>query len=458
MFIAPLGRISRGDSTIYFETSGYRSMCLPANDPSNDFMELLRSRSGQEVREDDLQNPEFFKFLVELKFITPQVDEKACRISQVFDKFVGVDRSISLHLLLTQFCNLGCVYCYNGTDSYQLRNKLKLSVEHGLNALRLFYRYVQKNGHVSINLLGGEPLLNWQTAHEILARHHEIAAECGFAGTTAFSIQTNLTFIPPGFIEDARRHDVDIIVEVDGDREVHDTLRPHKTIGTSSFEMTKRNCSVLTENGVSFRCKGVITSHNISDLDDLTKTHSELGAERSSFGIVRPVDSDYLKFPTDILPTAAQMNEAVRLSKERGGHFYEDLRQSVIRRIGDYRSCGTVGCHYKHAAIFTVTSDGSIYNCPWFVGAEDSYIGSVSDDRVSKSRAMKNVETVGLDLNEECLRCDYYSACGGGCPVTERLCKDDEQLVSSVRQLQCSQVIPVVHDILFEKHGGSGSD
>lgn len=80
------------------------------------------------------------------------------------DKF----QNFTLYLLVTQYCNLKCVYCYNGDETYARDQKLKMSFETAQKAIRFFWDKLEDQGNLSIVFFGGEPLLNWPVIKQTL--------------------------------------------------------------------------------------------------------------------------------------------------------------------------------------------------------------------------------------------------------------------------------------------------
>ena len=111
---------------------------------------------------------------------------------------------MSLSVKATVGCNLGCVYCYEGT----IRNAGKLQtweLEAILRAMEEQYR-IHKT---TITLHGGEPLILPKDQLEMLFRKaYELAGRC--------SIQTNGVNIDDDIIRMFKRYNVHPGISVDG--------------------------------------------------------------------------------------------------------------------------------------------------------------------------------------------------------------------------------------------------
>ena len=77
-------------------------------------------------------------------------------------------RSISLYLLISQSCNMGCIYCLNGTKTYQKDKDLMMSQEIAFESIERCLDGLCPQGYLEVIFFGGEPLLNWPLAKEII--------------------------------------------------------------------------------------------------------------------------------------------------------------------------------------------------------------------------------------------------------------------------------------------------
>jgi uncharacterized protein len=148
------------------------------------------------------------------------------------------DRSgMSLYLLLTQSCNLGCLYCLNGGKTYKSEKLLMTeevayrSVERGLDSLN-------SDGKLEIAFFGGEPLLNWPLAKKVIRFCEDTLKQRHKEKQAQYHITSNLTFLPDDLIEWAKRYHINFLCDIDGPEEIHDRCRPYKEGGSSYGDIT----------------------------------------------------------------------------------------------------------------------------------------------------------------------------------------------------------------------------
>jgi len=374
-YVSRIGRFENGNQIIFFEGRRFNSLVFANSDPSVNFMNWLADRSLTELAPNEVDDPSVAEMLRNYGFILDRLDSNILEIADRYHRTEAGALALSVHLIVAQYCNLACSYCYNGTETYETRNKAKMSPQIAEAALRQVFRTATASTtSLAVNFLGGEPLLNWPVIKYVLENMETWAAEESYAGRIHSSLQTNLTFLPKGLVEVARNKNLEIFVEIDGPKALHDEVRGHKARGVSSFDATERNCKTLRNNGLTFHAKSVLTTHNIEEMETVRATHFELGAASSTFSDLRPVDSDHRTFDAALLPREEQMWEA-----SKGGSYLEQTKSKAAANILRSIAGKTIGCHQKHAAIFSVTASGQVYNCPWFVRNDAHFVGHVTE-------------------------------------------------------------------------------
>jgi uncharacterized protein len=328
-------------------------------------------------------------------------------------------QSKSVYLILTNSCNQRCVYCLDGAGTYRKESPEAMDIETAKTALEGMYSRIADRGYMEIIFFGGEPLLNWPLAKEIIAYVEE---ELNVAGriTAHFHLTTNLTLFPPDLIDRARAHDISFLVDVDGPQEVHDALRPLRG-GKGSYAITARNIGRLVEAGIEVALRATITSQN-QDLRGIVATHKSLGGASSALVPVNPIDSDMASFPESILPDPEIVVAGMRSLARESPYDLRKLfpfNEYLNRFYPDTRT--THGCGAPYGNTPVICADGDIFSCIYLVGNEEFKIGSVRasaspvyDDNLKRMR-----DAVSIDSRPRCAECPYRNLCGGGCPVCE---------------------------------------
>lgn len=121
----------------------------------------------------------------------------------------------SLHIaVVTTKCNLSCKYCQAKTNSADMDIEVAESV-----LKRLFE---VNNPCVTLELQGGEPLLNWETSKFLIVNSRKLNNGCK---NLKIAVVTNLTLLDEEKAKFLVDYDVEICVSLDGPRHLHNKNR-----------------------------------------------------------------------------------------------------------------------------------------------------------------------------------------------------------------------------------------
>jgi uncharacterized protein len=360
---------------------------------------------------------------------------------------------IGLALLLNQYCNLSCVYCLDGRNTYESENFPRMPESTIEVSLDKFIRRLPADGTLNVNLLGGEPTLTWSACQAALRIGRDIASRLD--RRISFSVQSNLTHLPDDFIADCKKYGIRVIANVDGAPDVHNKTRPMKGLNNNSYERTLANLRELRRHGIPFDLRATLTSANAGDLVALARLHQELGAVDSMFGLLRPTNSDREIFPSSLYPGYEVLWNSFADLYARSFNAGNALKSLVASRMKTAQS-GFAFCGAVDGSIATVDFKGNLYTCPWFVGNPSLCIGNVFREPMYDAGKVLDVGRKQVVSEESaCRGCGYRRACGGGCSVTRVLAGQttagaDGTLAERARLFQCAQVKPAVQQLIFE--------
>ncbi len=219
-------------------------------------------------------------------------------------------RNISLYLLIAQSCNMGCVYCLNGKKTYRKEKALMMSKEVAFKSIERCLDGLNEQGFLEIIFFGGEPLLNWPLAKEIVVYCENYLKPGHKRKNVRYHITSNLSFLPPDLVEWAKRYNITFLCDVDGPGHVHDLCRPFKD-GRPSHGIIAKNVERLAAAGVHVMLRTTITSLNHDHLMDIGRHHKELGARSSAFVPVNPFNSDEDILDERLLPSVDKLMQAM---------------------------------------------------------------------------------------------------------------------------------------------------
>ena len=142
----------------------------------------------------------------------------------------GVVKALCLHVAHT--CNLNCTYCFASQGKYHGERAL-MSYEVGKRALDFLVEHSGKRKNLEVDFFGGEPLLNFGVVKDLVAYARSIEKEKG--KNFRFTLTTNGMLIDDDVIDFCNRECHNVVLSLDGRKEVHDRFR-RDYAGNGSFD------------------------------------------------------------------------------------------------------------------------------------------------------------------------------------------------------------------------------
>ena len=327
------------------------------------------------------------------------------------EKSAGVVKALCLHVAHT--CNLNCAYCFASQGKYH-GERAVMSLEVGKRALDFLIERSGSRRNLEVDFFGGEPLMNWDTVKELVAYARAREKETG--KRFRFTLTTNGLLIDDDVIDFANREMHNVVLSLDGRKEIHDRWRVDYA-GNGSWEriVPKFQKLVRARGGKSYYMRGTFTHRNPDFLKDI-QTMLDLGFTELSMEPVVAAPDDPNALTEDDLPVVmAQYEELAKLmlEREREGrpftfyHYMLDLTGGpcIYKRIS---GCGS-GTEYM-----AVTPWGDLYPCHQFVGEEKFRLGNVWKG-VDNTAAQAEFAACNVYAKPECRDCWARLYCSGGC-------------------------------------------
>ncbi|MBR1477356.1 MAG: thioether cross-link-forming SCIFF peptide maturase [Lachnospiraceae bacterium] len=330
-----------------------------------------------------------------------------------FKKRKTVVKALCLHI--AHDCNLGCKYCFAEEGEYHGRRAL-MSLEVGKKALDFLVASSGSRRNLEVDFFGGEPLMNWNVVKELVeyGRSLEEPNNKKFR----FTLTTNGTLLNDEILEFANREMANIVLSIDGRKEINDLMRPFRGgKKTSAYDIIVPKYKKVAEsrNQTNYYVRGTYTRNNLDFSRDVLHL-ADLGFKQISVEpvVAKPEDDysikdediDTLKNEYDILA-----KEMLKRKKEGRAfnffHFMIDLEGGpcVAKRLS---GCGS-GTEY-----LAVTPWGDLYPCHQFVGNEDFLLGNV-DEGIVKTGICNEFKCCNVYAKEKCRKCFAKFYCSGGC-------------------------------------------
>ncbi|MCI5738411.1 MAG: thioether cross-link-forming SCIFF peptide maturase, partial [Ruminococcus sp.] len=320
-------------------------------------------------------------------------------------------KALCLHVAHT--CNLNCEYCFAAQGKYHGERAL-MSFETGKRALDFLVEHSGKRKNLEVDFFGGEPLMNFEVVKQLVAYARRIEKEKG--KNFRFTLTTNGVLLDDEVTEFANRECHNVVLSLDGRKEVHDRLR--KTVnGQGSYDVIvpKFQEFVKKRGDKGYYVRGTFTKNNIDFTNDIFHM-ADLGfTELSMEPVVCAPDAPYALREAD-LPVLYEQYEILAkdmLRRKKEGHpitFYHymlDLTGGpcIYKRIS---GCGS-GTEY-----LAVTPWGDLYPCHQFVGDEKYKMGNIYDG-ITNTALQQEFKCCNAYARPECKDCWAKLYCSGGC-------------------------------------------
>ncbi len=323
----------------------------------------------------------------------------------------NVIKALCLHVAHT--CNLNCNYCFAAQGKYQGERAL-MSFEVGKQALDFLIAHSGTRTNLEVDFFGGEPLMNWDVVKELVAyaRTQEPIHNKKFR----FTLTTNGVLVDDDVIAFANKEMHNVVLSLDGRKEVHDRLRKNYE-GKGSYDtiVPKFQKFVESRGGKDYYMRGTFTHNNVDFTEDLFHM-ADLGFTELSMEPVVCAPTDPYALTEEDLPKLFDQyellaKEMIKRKKEGRGftfyHYMIDLSHGpcIYKRIS---GCGS-GTEY-----LAVTPWGDLYPCHQFVGDEAYLMGNVWDG-VTNTTMQEKFRGCNVYSRPECKDCWAKLYCSGGC-------------------------------------------
>ena len=343
------------------------------------------------------------------KLFTP--DTFSPMAGELKQKTGGVVKALCLHVAHT--CNLNCSYCFASQGKYH-GERAVMSFEVGKRALDFLVEHSGRRRNLEVDFFGGEPLMNFQVVKDLVAYARSIEKEAG--KNFRFTLTTNGVQIDDDVIEFANREMSNVVLSLDGRKEVHDRYRVDYA-GNGSWERIVPKFQKLVEarGGKNYYMRGTFTHANPDFLKDI-QVMLDLGFTELSMEPVVCAAGDPSELTAEDLPIVLEQYEKLAelmIARRREGrpftfyHYMIDLSGGpcIYKRIS---GCGS-GTEYM-----AVTPWGDLYPCHQFVGEEKFCLGNIWDG-VTNHAVQEEFASCNVYARPDCADCWAKLYCSGGC-------------------------------------------
>ena len=373
-------------------------------------LEELVQKLGVSYGEDDIKDA--------LADVTELTEAGQLFVEDTYESMIGevkkrktVVKALCLHI--AHDCNLACRYCFAEEGEYHGRRAM-MSFEVGKKALDFLIANSGNRRNLEVDFFGGEPLMNWQVVKDLVKYGREQEKKHG--KNFRFTLTTNGVLLDDEVMEFCNREMANVVLSIDGRKEVHDFMRPFRK-GKGSYDLIVPKFRKFAEsrNQDRYYVRGTFTRHNLDFAKDVLHL-ADLGFKQISVEPVVALPEEEYALREEDIPQiceeydrlAAEMIKRHREGKEFNFfHFMIDLTGGpcVYKRLS---GCGS-GTEY-----LAVTPWGDFYPCHQFVGEEAFLMGNVFDG-LKASELQEEFKGCNVYAKEKCRNCFAKFYCSGGC-------------------------------------------
>ena len=268
--------------------------------------------------------------------------------------------------------------------------------------------------NLEMDFFGGEPLMNWDVVKQLVEYARSVEKERG--KNFRFTLTTNGMLIDDDVIDFANREMSNVVLSLDGRKEIHDRLRVDYA-GNGSYERIVPKFQKLVEarGNKNYYMRGTFTHANPDFTKDLFHM-ADLGFTELSMEPVVCAPEDPAALTAEDLEIVKDQYELLAkdmLRREKEGkpitfyHYMLDLTGGpcIYKRIS---GCGS-GTEYM-----AVTPWGDLYPCHQFVGEEAYKLGDIWNG-VTNTALREEFRSCNAYARPECNDCWARFYCSGGC-------------------------------------------
>lgn len=313
-----------------------------------------------------------------------------------------------LRLVLTNKCNLKCIYCYANGGSYN-QDILDMNLDTIINTVNYFYDKFTWIHQISF--FGGEPLIKIDLIEKACEYILDFC-EKNNRKLPIFSMVTNGVLLNGKAIEIIKKYNIAINVSLDGPKEFNDRQRKFVGKNESVFDVVDKNIKQLRKEkkfSIESTCSNII-----NDFDFKFDYIQEFFRNRYSIERVNVSAAVIVNDVDESLDLQGEKKEERYLrtiverffNKQGEKYVFNDV---IIRLLNTYFSnyyCAS----FCDAGItqFTISMNGDIYPCQVFLTNKENSLGNVNEFNYKKLEDFKENNKKSFS---KCVKCGYKRYC-----------------------------------------------
>jgi uncharacterized protein len=310
-----------------------------------------------------------------------------------------------------------------------------------------------ENEELMINMIGGEPLLEFGIIQFIVSKMQENFKINHINNKLRFEISSNIINLNEEKINYLKNNNFSVYASIDGIKKYHELNRVD-VFGNCHYEKIFINLMKLREKQVPIVVNMVITPNNVSGLiKNFLYLYRELNIDDISinFAYEQDWDSESLASLVQQVNVLCQIYYNIIVYK-KGGFFLNVIDDQIIRTLKANRKLDINYCG-AGKVVFSFDDNGKILPCGLlsYIGYDHNdfaigdFLTGISNEKVTKVRNIFN-----SILDNTCSTCDFSDRCKYFCPAINLLCKSiDDSRVSNICSI--NKIIIIETDKLINR-------
>lgn len=303
---------------------------------------------------------------------------------------------------VTKNCNLRCSYCYikNKKHNYLTKGEAEKTVNF------IFNRVIErKENHVTIDFLGGEPLLNFDIIKSIVKLANKLSIEKNII--VDYAMTTNGTLFNKDVAEFCINNNFNIKLSIDGTKYYND-LNRNTPNNSSSYELIHKNLENFyyyqSELKKSVQVSMVITKNNCKNFIYNIKHIFSLGLTNVDIALNfydNWDENDFKIIEEEFFKTTKYIFEC----EKQGKSYLWTIILTALRK--QFKFSENYFCGAGDTSLY-VAVDGSIYGCA-VCQKEKFKVGSINSG-LYKDRII-DFDNFKSNLDTKCISCNLGNTC-----------------------------------------------
>ncbi len=313
--------------------------------------------------------------------------------------------TLSLTIVPTMQCNLACSYCFQDENTHFKKTRVMSNVT--VNNLLNFIKSYEGIKYIYIIWFGGEPTLAFNVIETITKRILKETKVYLFSEliTNGYSLSKKMIDLLP------QLNIIKLQITLDGSKDTHNRRRYDKNKkGTFSKILQNINKVVKCHPKILIAVRVNIDKTN---QNEYIHVYNLFKNQKSNIVVYPGFIEDYSSTTCNSVIDDCIINKENRYSflieqNKKYGLFKDNLLPEYTEQ----------SCIARTNKGWAIDEKGNLYKCLANIGDLAYSIGNINDVPIIKNEDLLSEFLTGYDYlrNQECLTCESFPICDGGCP------------------------------------------